>query len=523
METNRGDKRSGPNAEKSCEMSLNARIYIAVVIALGAAALGQGLFVWVPRDVPHFLCYLALAIPASCLKVSLPRITGTMSVLFIFLLAGIVELGLPETLVMGVVCVTVQSFWHARSRPRAVHVLFSVATLAITITATHLVYGTLQFLSSPFRLAITASVYFVVNTFPIAMVIALTERKSLREVWSGCYFWCFPYYLVGAAIVSAFSSANRMLDWRAGVLILPVMYVVYRSYLLYLNQLQTERQRTEEERQHADEIAVLHAQAMEALSSSKQGEEALRRANEDLRQFAYAAAHDLQEPLRNIANSLGLIKHVQQKPLQVEVTELVQESIENAERLVRMVKDLLAFSKVASETQHVNELIDSREIMRQVLTDLHATISESKAQVKIGPLPFVRMETAHLLQLFQNLISNALKYRRMDVETCIEVSAVRLGGEWIFAVTDNGIGFDPVYAERIFGIFKRLHRNHEYPGTGIGLAVCSRIVALYGGRIWAESQPNIGSNFKFTMPGSKAKEMADSKPKEWNSQLLSVQ
>ncbi len=504
-------------------MSLKARIYIGVVIGLGAAALGHGLYLWVPRNILHFLCYLALAIPASCLKVSLPRITGTMSVLFIFLLAGIVELGLPETLVIGAVCVTVQSFWHSRSRPRAVHILFSVATVAITITASHLVYGTLQFLSSPFRLVITASVYFVVNTFPIAMVIALTERKSLRQVWSGCYFWCFPYYLVGAAIVSAFSSADRMLDWRAGVLILPVMYVVYRSYLLYLSQLQTERQRAEEERQHAEEIVVLHARAMEALSSSKQSEEALRRANEDLRQFAYAAAHDLQEPLRNIANSLGLIKHVQQKPLQGEVTELVQDSIENAERLVRMVKDLLAFSKVASETHRVNDLIDSNGIMHQVLRDLNATISESKAQVKVGHLPFVRMEAAHLLQLFENLIGNALKYRRMNVKTFIEVSAVRMGAEWIFTVTDNGIGFDPVYAERIFGIFKRLHRSHEYPGTGIGLAVCSRIVALYGGRIWAESQPNDGSNFKFTMPSSKVRGMPDPKKKEWNSQLLSVQ
>src|SRR5947207_3101035 len=122
-------------------MSLKARIYIGVVIALGAAALGHGLYSWLPHDLLRFFFYLGLAIPASCLKVTLPKITGTMSVLFIFLLAGIVELGLPEALVIGVVCVTVQSFWHARSRPRAVHVLFSVATLAITITATHMVYG----------------------------------------------------------------------------------------------------------------------------------------------------------------------------------------------------------------------------------------------------------------------------------------------------------------------------------------------------------------------------------------------
>jgi hypothetical protein len=269
-------ERSGPDTKKICEMSLKASIYIGVVIALGALALAHGLYFWHPHDFLRFFCYLALAIPASCLKVRLPGITGTMSVLFIFLLAGIVDLELPQTLVIGAVCVTVQSFWHARLRPRAVQVLFSVATLALTITATHFVYTVVPALSSPFRLAIAASVYFVVNTFPIALVIALTEGKSLREVWSTCYFWCFPYYLVGAAIVSAFSFVNRLLDWQAAVLILPVVYVIYRSYLLYLKQLETERKRAEEERQHAQEIAVLHAQAMEALSSLRVSEERLR-------------------------------------------------------------------------------------------------------------------------------------------------------------------------------------------------------------------------------------------------------
>lgn len=503
-------------------MSLTARIYIGVVIGIGAAALGHGLSLWAPHDLLRFLCYLALAIPASCLKVSLPGITGTMSVLFVFLLAGIVDLDLPETLVIGTACVVVQSFWHAKARPRAVQVVFSVATLALTITATHFVYSAIPFLSSPFRLAIAASVYFVVNTFPIAMVISLTERKSFRQVWSSCYFWCFPYYLVGAAIVSAFSSAKSVVYWQAAVLVLPVVYVVYRSYLLYLNQLQIERKRAEDERQHAKEIAVLHGQTIEALASSKRNEEALRRANEDLRQFAYAAAHDLKEPLRNVATSLGLIKHVRQKPLEEQVAELVQESIESAQRLIRMVDDLLAFSKVENEPDRVTEFIDANDVMRQVLVDLNAAISESAAQVKVGPLPFLQMETAHLLQLFQNLIGNALKYRRTEVRPFIEVSAVRLGTEWLFTVADNGIGFDPVYAERIFGIFKRLHLRDQYPGTGIGLALCSRIVALYEGRIWAESRLGSGSQFKFTMPESKAKEMPSSQAKEWNSRLLRV-
>jgi signal transduction histidine kinase len=499
-----------------CNMSLTTRIYIGVVLALGTIALAHGLYLWVPHDLLRFACYLALAIPASCLKVTLPKITGTMSVLFVFLLAGAVELGLAETLVIGSICVIVQSFWHARSRVRAIHVLFSIATLALTITATYYAYSAIPIRSKAFRLVIGASVYFAVNTFPIAMVISLTEKKSLRKVWSGCYLWCFPYYLVGAAIVSAFTYGNRMIDWRAGILILPVVYVVYRSYLLYLNKLQIERQRTEDERHradeqriHAEEIAILHGQAMEALSSSKQNEEALRRANDDLRQFAYAAAHDLQEPLRNIANALGLISRVQKQPLETEVTVLVEESIDSAQRLMQMVKDLLAFSKVVGESGRTSEPIDTNAVMHQVLKDLAAAISESGALLTATRLPLVEIENAHLLQLFQNLIGNALKYRRAGVRPLIKISAVRQGDEWLFTVADNGIGFDPIYAERIFGVFKRLHLRGQYPGTGIGLALCSRIVALYGGRIWAESQVGVGSNFKFTVPASKVRERSE--------------
>lgn len=263
-------------------MSLKAKLYVGLVIALGALALGHGVYRWESQDLFRFFCYLALALPASCLKVTLPGVTGTMSVLFVFLLAGTVELNLPETLVIGTVCVAAQSFWLAKARPKIVQILFSVAVIAIAVTLTHYTYMGLLSLSSPFRLAIAASAFFLSNTFPIAAVIALTEKKSLRVVWSSCYMWCFPYYLVGAAIVGALSYADRRIDWKAGILIVPVVYVIYRSYQLYLKQLNTERARAEEERRHAEEerrhaeeerrhsedIAALHKRTMEALESA---------------------------------------------------------------------------------------------------------------------------------------------------------------------------------------------------------------------------------------------------------------
>lgn len=256
-------------------MSLTARVYIGLVTALGMATLGYASIIWQAPDLVRFLCYLALAIPGSCLKVTLPGVTGTMSVFFVFLLASAVELNFPETVAIGVACSAAQCFWHAKVRPRPVQVVFSVSAVVIASALTYQVYHLLTVPSNPFRLAAAALVFFLSNTFPIAIVIALTENKSIRQVWSSCYLWCAPYYLVGAGIVGAFTFANRMVDWQAGVLILPVVYVVYRSYHLYLNQLQSERQRAAEEQKraaeeqkHAAEIAALHEQTVEALASA---------------------------------------------------------------------------------------------------------------------------------------------------------------------------------------------------------------------------------------------------------------
>ena len=254
-------------------MSLSARAYIALIIALGQSALRAGVWFWVPHDLLRFGCYLMLAIPAACLKVSLPGITGTMSVLFVFLLAGIANLGLPETLIIGSTCALVQSFWHAKVRPRMrpTRVQHREHSNRHQRGASRVSYCPLFLANScklRSRIALAAVVYFFVNTFPVAVVIALTERNPCDEVWGGCYCWTFPYYLVGAAIVSALSFANRMLNWQAWILILPVVYMIYRSYHLYLATLESERKRAEDQWKHADEVAVLHLQTMEALAAA---------------------------------------------------------------------------------------------------------------------------------------------------------------------------------------------------------------------------------------------------------------
>jgi PAS domain S-box-containing protein len=191
-----------------------------------------------------------------------------MSVLFIFLLGGVVKLSLSETLVIGVVSVAAQSFWHSRFGVRLVQIAFSIATIAIAITATDIAYHVTSPLAGPLRLFIAVSVFFLSNTFPIAVVVALTEAKDLRHVWSTCYLWCFPYYLVGAGVVSAFTSSHGLMDWQAAAIAGPIIYIIYKCYRLYLNRLTIEQERAEEEHRHAIEIAALHEKTVNALNSS---------------------------------------------------------------------------------------------------------------------------------------------------------------------------------------------------------------------------------------------------------------
>ncbi len=239
----------------------------------------------------------------------------------------------------------------------------------------------------------------------------------------------------------------------------------------------------------------------------QQGEDALRQANIDLQQFAYAAAHDLQEPLRNISLSLGLLKLDYRGTLCEPAAKLVDTSIDGAQRMHGLVTDLLALTRVSTEGVAENLTpVDAHQVLERVLANLAATLEESGAQIEADHLPALLIHETHLLQLLQNLIGNAIKYRKRDAVPIVKIKAERGFGLWQISVADNGIGFDEVHKEQIFGVFKRLHNRHEYAGSGIGLAICARIVTIYGGRIWAEGSPDQGATFFFTLPSSESLE-----------------
>jgi len=251
-------------------LSIQAKAFVGITASMGVVVLGVALFHWQSHDLMRFFCYLAVAVLASGLKVQLPGIDGTMSVNFLFILLGVLELSLPETLLIGCTASLVQSVWQARKRLDPVKVLFNVAGMMANASA--LTYITYHWLAArfgsnkPILLMVAALVFFFANTLPISIVIALTEGKSSRKVWAECYFWSFPYYLVGAAAVGLIGIVNRSAGWETSLLVLPLIYWVYRSYRLYLGRLEAEKDRVEVEKRHVEQIASLNMRTIEALA-----------------------------------------------------------------------------------------------------------------------------------------------------------------------------------------------------------------------------------------------------------------
>src|SRR5437763_2087851 len=307
----RGSTRVEAAADGSCrdclmkaetdELSIQTKAFVGITASLGVVVLGYALLHWQSQDLLRFACYLAVALLASGLKVQLPGIDGTMSVNFLFILLGVLELSLPETLVIGCTASLVQSVWQARKRLDPFKVLFNVAGMMANASA--LTYFSYHWLAvrwganKPILLMVAALVFFFANTLPISVVIALTEGKSARKIWSECYFWSFPYYLVGAAAVGLVGIVNGAAGWETSLLVLPLIYWVYRSYRLYLGRLEAEKERVEIEKRHVEQIASLNMRTIEALALAIEAKDHTTHTHlQRVRTYAIEIANEMKLP-----------------------------------------------------------------------------------------------------------------------------------------------------------------------------------------------------------------------------------
>jgi len=246
----------------------------------------------------------------------------------------------------------------------------------------------------------------------------------------------------------------------------------------------TERKRVERELKQAEELK----QAIEALEVS----------NKDLEQFAYVASHDLQEPLRMVSSFTQLLAKRYRGKLDKDADEFIAYIVAGAKRMQALINDLLTYSRVDTRGESFGP-IDSEAALDQAIANLRVAIEEGEAAVTHDPLPPLIADNSQIVQLFQNLLGNAIKFHGKEPPR-IHVSARQENNEWVFSFRDNGIGIAPECFDRVFVIFQRLHGREEYPGTGTGLAICNKIVERHGGRIWVESEPSKGSTFYFAIP-----------------------
>jgi two-component system, sensor histidine kinase and response regulator len=227
-------------------------------------------------------------------------------------------------------------------------------------------------------------------------------------------------------------------------------------------------------------------------------EQELLRSNEDLKQFAHAVSHDLQQPLQSILGFSKILLLKYPHLSDSEICRYLSRVVQAGERMQQLIEDLLTYSQV--DVSRTLEVVDCNRVLAEAIDNLQAAISEKHARLITNPLPQLQGKPAQLLQLFQNLLSNALKFTHPNVPPTIQIAADAFGDEWLFRVHDNGIGIEPQNCDLLFQLFARLHPGDRYPGTGIGLATCKKIVESHGGRIWVESKPEVGTTFFFTLP-----------------------
>jgi len=289
----------------------------------------------------------------------------------------------------------------------------------------------------------------------------------------------------------------------AGVLTIPSLFHTIQRAAETLRRARDDleiqvRQRTRELREANANLSVELDERRRAEQMLARYAEELERSNAELEQFAYVASHDLQEPLRMVASFTQLLGRRYRGKLDQDADEFISFAVDGANRMQHLINDLLAYSRVGTRGKPLVPT-DCNAVFKQARDNLAKAVEETSTVIYQAPLPVVLGDEVQLLQVFQNLIANAIKFRGPDSPQ-IQVTADRQGTDWVFAIRDNGIGIAPEHQERIFSIFQRLHQRSEYPGTGIGLAICKKVVERHGGRIWVESQPGKGSTFYFSIP-----------------------
>jgi signal transduction histidine kinase/CheY-like chemotaxis protein len=453
-------------------MSWPAKSYVAAVCALGTAAWILALLCSGISGKPQVLLYLVGACASSGMKIHLPSIKGTLSVNFLFILMGVAELTFLDAMILGCSAVFWQYIWKARERREFVKAAFNLASSAIAVALSVGAYTVAEgfglALDRPVVLGCATVAYFLANTGLIAGVIALTERKNVFLVWKDCYMWSFPYYLVGAPIVAILSGLSRLAGWQTWLLVLPIVYALSRTYRLYIERLETERQQAE-------------------LKS----------------QFLANMSHEIRTPMNGVVGMAMLLLNTRLDPEQREYAETITRS---GQALIAIINDILDLSKIEAGHMSIEPApFRLADLVRDTVAIVQADARSKKLEVSVAlgaDLPTdVEGDAGRLRQVLLNLVANAVKFTHQGG---VEIRAIRGAepGHVRFEVADTGIGISPEDSAKLFQPFTQIDSSdrRQHGGTGLGLSISKRLVERMGGRIGVESRLNAGSTFWLTVP-----------------------
>ncbi|MCC7499287.1 MAG: hypothetical protein IT160_17020 [Bryobacterales bacterium] len=371
--------------------------------------------------------------------------------------------------------------------------------------------------------AVTAFSYYLI---PFGLVYLVKKRKDLEFQWMFLLFGLFILTCGTTHLMSIWTlwhgtyRLEGVIKALTALASLPTAILLYRQIpgVLELpspSQLKTANGKLAQEilvrKDAEDRVRALNAELEQrvrdrtrelenTVRALRETNQALTRANENLNQFAYSASHDLREPLRMVSSYVKLLESRYGPHLDPAAREFIGYAIEGSHRMQNLLHDLIEYTRAGHESGRPLQAIHPQTVLQAVLQDLEPQIRECHAIVDVGELPDVLARAAPLGQVFQNLLANALKYQTAGEAPRIFVSATAGDTEVTFCVRDSGIGIDPQYHRYIFGLFRRLHTQSQYSGTGMGLAICERVVEQFGGRIWVESEPGLGASFFFTLP-----------------------